>query len=135
MANIGTFTAEKDGFTGQLRTLTLNFKVEPLTSGERRAVGQQPGAFISGDKRQGHGQLLHETDDARMRFGAEAQNCRNASVHSCGSTDVQAIASVEEQKRRSGIVGSRKDTDAIPRFCRNPHLRISVKARKRAFQP
>ncbi|HGD4362584.1 TPA: DUF736 family protein, partial [Pseudomonas aeruginosa] len=27
MANIGTFTAEKDGFTGQLRTLTLNVKV------------------------------------------------------------------------------------------------------------
>ncbi|MGT9857484.1 DUF736 domain-containing protein, partial [Citrobacter freundii complex sp. 2025EL-00205] len=24
MANIGTFTAEKDGFTGTLRTLTLN---------------------------------------------------------------------------------------------------------------
>ena len=28
MANIGTFTAEKDGFTGQLRTLTLNVKVK-----------------------------------------------------------------------------------------------------------
>ncbi|MBH4272220.1 DUF736 family protein, partial [Pseudomonas aeruginosa] len=27
MANIGTFTADKDGFTGQLRTLTLNVKV------------------------------------------------------------------------------------------------------------
>ena len=27
MANIGTFTAEKDGFTGTLRTLTLNVKV------------------------------------------------------------------------------------------------------------
>ncbi|MBG4696959.1 DUF736 family protein, partial [Pseudomonas aeruginosa] len=26
MANIGTFTADKDGFTGQLRTLTLNVK-------------------------------------------------------------------------------------------------------------
>lgn len=28
MANIGTFTAEKDGFTGTLRTLTLNVKVK-----------------------------------------------------------------------------------------------------------
>ena len=26
MANIGTFTAEKDGFTGTLRTLTLNVR-------------------------------------------------------------------------------------------------------------
>src|SRR5690242_20374233 len=28
MANIGTFTTEKDGFTGTLRTLTLNVKVK-----------------------------------------------------------------------------------------------------------
>lgn len=28
MANIGTFTAEKDGFIGTLRTLTLNVKVK-----------------------------------------------------------------------------------------------------------
>lgn len=28
MANIGTFTAENDGFTGTLRTLTLNVKVQ-----------------------------------------------------------------------------------------------------------
>lgn len=28
MANIGTFTAEKDGFTGTLRTLTFNVKVK-----------------------------------------------------------------------------------------------------------
>jgi len=28
MANIGTFTAGKDGFTGTLRTLTLNVKVK-----------------------------------------------------------------------------------------------------------
>ncbi|MGB3068942.1 MAG: DUF736 domain-containing protein [Ottowia sp.] len=36
MANIGTFTAEKDGFTGQLRTLTLNVKVKlvPNDKGE-----------------------------------------------------------------------------------------------------
>jgi uncharacterized protein (DUF736 family) len=30
MANIGTFTADKDGFTGTLRTLTLNVKVKLL---------------------------------------------------------------------------------------------------------
>lgn len=28
MANIGTFTAEKDGFTGTLRTLRLNVKIK-----------------------------------------------------------------------------------------------------------
>lgn len=28
IANIGTFTADKDGFTGTLRTLTLNIKVK-----------------------------------------------------------------------------------------------------------
>ena len=28
MANIGTFTADKDGYTGTLRTLTLNVKVK-----------------------------------------------------------------------------------------------------------
>ena len=28
MANIGSFTADKDGFTGTLRTLTLNVKVK-----------------------------------------------------------------------------------------------------------
>ncbi|KHK52055.1 hypothetical protein PI87_19650 [Ralstonia sp. A12] len=28
MANIGTFTAQNDGFTGTLRTLTLNIKVK-----------------------------------------------------------------------------------------------------------
>lgn len=32
MANIGTFTAEKDGFTGTLRTLTLNVKVKLVTN-------------------------------------------------------------------------------------------------------
>lgn len=28
MATIGTFTADKDGFTGTIRTLTLNVKVK-----------------------------------------------------------------------------------------------------------
>ena len=37
---IGTFTAEKDGFTGQLRTLTLNFKVKlvPNDKGENESA-------------------------------------------------------------------------------------------------
>lgn len=37
MANIGTFTADKDGFTGTLRTLTLNVKVKlvPNDKGDR----------------------------------------------------------------------------------------------------
>ncbi len=36
MANIGTFTADKDGYTGTLRTLTLNVKVKlvPNDKGE-----------------------------------------------------------------------------------------------------
>jgi hypothetical protein len=42
-------------------------------------VGQQPGAFISGDAAVA-GQLLHETDDARMRFGAKR---RTAETHPC----------------------------------------------------
>ncbi|ABM31282.1 DUF736 domain-containing protein [Paracidovorax citrulli] len=32
MANIGTFTADKDGYTGQLRTLTLNVKVKLVSN-------------------------------------------------------------------------------------------------------
>jgi uncharacterized protein (DUF736 family) len=40
MANIGTFTAEKDGFTGQLRTLTLNVKAKlvPNDKGENESA-------------------------------------------------------------------------------------------------
>lgn len=36
MANIGTFTEDKDGYTGTLRTLTLNIKVKlvPNDKGE-----------------------------------------------------------------------------------------------------
>ncbi len=70
-----------------------------------------------------------------MRLCVEARDRQTVSVLSCASTDAQAIASLEERKRRSAIVGSRKDTDAIPRFCWNPQMQISVKARKRASQP
>jgi len=40
MANIGTFTAEKDGFTGTLRTLTLNVKAKliPNDKGENESA-------------------------------------------------------------------------------------------------
>ena len=33
MANIGTFTVDKDGYTGTLRTLTLNVKLVPNDKG------------------------------------------------------------------------------------------------------
>jgi hypothetical protein len=82
-----------------------------MASGERRAVGQQPGAFFLGDKRQVMGSA-HETDDARMRFGAEAQNCRNASG-TCGSTDASHRIR-KEQKRRSGIVEAGKTRMRFP---------------------
>lgn len=38
MANIGTFTAEKDGFTDQLRTLTLNVKLVPNDKGDNESA-------------------------------------------------------------------------------------------------
>ncbi|MBU9610608.1 DUF736 domain-containing protein [Burkholderia multivorans] len=41
MANIGTFTAEKDGFTGTLRTLTLNVKVK-LVPNDKGDSGNAP---------------------------------------------------------------------------------------------
>ena len=36
MANIGTFTADKDGFTGTLRTLTLNVKVKFIPNAKKQ---------------------------------------------------------------------------------------------------
>ena len=44
MANIGTFTADKDGFTGTLRTLTLNVKVKlvPNDKGQQRERPRLP---------------------------------------------------------------------------------------------
>ena len=40
MANIGTFTTDKDGFTGTLRTLTLNVKVKlvPNDTGDNESA-------------------------------------------------------------------------------------------------
>src|SRR3546814_4834418 len=40
MANIGTFTADKDGFTGKLRTLTLNAKVKLVPNDKGRSEEQ-----------------------------------------------------------------------------------------------
>jgi uncharacterized protein (DUF736 family) len=37
MANIGTFTAEKGGYTGTLRTLTLNIKVKLIPNDKSSA--------------------------------------------------------------------------------------------------
>lgn len=70
-------------------------RVKVLASGERRSVGEQPSAFVSGDKWQGHDRNLHETEDARMRFCVEARNRQTVSVLSCASTDAQAIASLK----------------------------------------
>jgi len=38
MANIGTFTADKDGFTGTFRTLTINVKLVPNDKADTRAL-------------------------------------------------------------------------------------------------
>ena len=38
MANIGTFTADKDGFTGTLRSLTLNVKVKLVPNKENSGI-------------------------------------------------------------------------------------------------
>ncbi len=59
MANIGTFTADKDGFTGTLRTLTLNVKVKLVPNDSSAAGPPLPGASARGkggrqDKRTRH---------------------------------------------------------------------------------
>jgi len=41
MANIGTFTADNDGYTGTLRTLTLNVKVK-LVANDKGENGKAP---------------------------------------------------------------------------------------------
>ena len=45
MANIGTFTAEKDGFTGQLRTLTLNVKIKLIPNDKGDTENAPTSAF------------------------------------------------------------------------------------------
>ena len=45
MANIGTFTAEKDGFTGTLRTLTLNVKVKLVANAKGENESAPTSAF------------------------------------------------------------------------------------------
>lgn len=52
MANIGSFTADKDGYTGTLRTLTLNVKVKLVpndkgTTRRPRTFACRPPATIS----------------------------------------------------------------------------------------
>jgi len=73
MANIGTFTAEKDGFTGQLRTLTLNVKAKlvPNDKGENesapdfrlQAVGHDFGAAWKKTSEAGRDYLSVTIDD------------------------------------------------------------------------
>jgi hypothetical protein len=104
-------------------------RVDALTGRACLTVGEQSLALFDGDERLGHGRDSHETDDAWIRFAAKMRMRRSGCVFSCGSTKTQAVESVHARKRRSGIVQVRKDTDAAPRFCRNPPMRISVKAR------
>lgn len=66
-----------------------------------------------------------------MRFSGKAQRRRAGFALSYESADAQTIESVLAQKHESGIVNVRKDTDTVPRLCRNPPIRFAVKARKR----
>ncbi|HHX5514482.1 TPA: hypothetical protein ACVFIK_007066, partial [Pseudomonas aeruginosa] len=104
---------------------------DALTSGARRADGEQLRALFGGDERLGHGRHSHETDDAQMRIPAETRKRRSGYVLSCESTKAQAIESVQARKRRSGIVQVRKGTEAALRFWRNPQKRFSVETRTR----
>jgi uncharacterized protein (DUF736 family) len=73
MANIGTFTAEKDGFTGTLRTLTLNVKVKlvPNDKGDNenapdfrlQAAGHEVGAAWKKTSEAGREYLSVSIDD------------------------------------------------------------------------
>ena len=73
MANIGTFTAEKDGFTGTLRTLTLNVKVKlvPNDKGDTenapdfhlQAAGHEVGAAWKKTSEAGREYLSVSIDD------------------------------------------------------------------------
>ena len=64
MANIGTFTAEKDGFTGTLRTLTLNVKVK-LVPNDKGDTENAPDFHLQAA---GHGRRSVE-EDQRGRAG------------------------------------------------------------------
>lgn len=66
-----------------------------------------------------------------MRFSGKAQSRRTGFALSCETTKAQTIESVLAQKHESEIVDVRKDTNTVPRFCRNPPIQFSVKARKR----
>ena len=55
MANIGTFTADKDGFTGTLRTLTLNVKVK-LVPNDKGSSENAPDFRLTTSARRGRRQ-------------------------------------------------------------------------------
>ena len=61
MANIGTFTAEKDGFTGQLRTLTLNVKIKLIPNDKGDTENAPTSAFR---RRPRHRRGVEKTSEA-----------------------------------------------------------------------
>jgi hypothetical protein len=76
MANIGTFTAEKDGFTGTLRTLTLNVKVK-LVPNDKGDNEKRPGLPpASGRPRHRRG----VEEDQRGRAGLPVRDHRRSFV-------------------------------------------------------
>ena len=63
MANIGTFTAQNDGFTGTVRTLTLNVKVKFVPNDRRQR--ERPGLPHPGGRRLRHRRGLEESQPGR----------------------------------------------------------------------
>lgn len=57
-----------------------------------------------------------ETDDASMRFNANAQNQQTGCVVSCGSTKTQTTESVHAGKRESAITEIGKSTETALEF-------------------
>src|SRR5450830_364942 len=106
-------------------------RVDALAGSARRAVGEQPRAFVASGERMVHWRESHLSANAQTRFSGEARNRQAGYVHSCASTNAQAIESVRAQKRRREIVDVRKSTNAAPRFWRNPQMWISLKAQIR----
>jgi len=92
VANIGTFTADKDGYTGTLRTLTLNVKVKlvPNDKGENdkapdyrlQAAGNDVGAAWRKTSEAGREYLSVTVDDPSFPATVYARLIENeASTH------------------------------------------------------
>jgi hypothetical protein len=70
-------------------------RVDGPASGAGLAVGEQLRALRDGGEWLGHGRQSHKSNDARMRFHAEAQNRQTGFAPSCASTDAVAVALLE----------------------------------------